>query len=89
MRLCGLTDHAADVPTGRRYLRGVDPTLCPRCDGNGEVRLYTVRGSSERVQVCDDCEACWPVGVSLRTELVQELPAGVSDDWTLLQPVDE
>jgi phosphoglycolate phosphatase-like HAD superfamily hydrolase len=33
--------------------------ICPRCDGQGEVRQWRIRSSGQRVFVCEECDATW------------------------------
>ena len=62
------------------------PMPCPRCNGNGNVRLYEVAGSGERLRVCDECEAAWSSYGPLDAKHMQDLAAtGVLDDWTRLR----
>ncbi len=35
---------------------------CPRC-GQGSVAAYSVKATSEVVQVCDECDAVWTTEV--------------------------
>lgn len=62
---------------------------CPRCDGNGEVRLFKVTGTGERLRICDECEAAWPSNGPLDAEHMHKLADfGVLDNWGLLQPLE-
>ncbi|HEV2916295.1 MAG TPA: hypothetical protein VGW78_00955 [Candidatus Babeliales bacterium] len=33
--------------------------ICPRCDGNGIIYRATLLPSSEKIFICDECEAIW------------------------------
>jgi hypothetical protein len=41
---------------------------CPRCDGQGEIKLVQVRTIGTFLQVCDECEATWLDGEQPRIE---------------------
>lgn len=45
---------------------------CPRCDGQGEIKLVRVQASGARLQVCLECDATWPYGEMPSIETFQD-----------------
>jgi hypothetical protein len=43
----------------------VSVLYCPRCMGNGIIKKYVIRGISERVLICDECDSVWLKGKAL------------------------
>ena len=42
---------------------------CPRCDGQGILHKVIIKKIGEKVWLCDECDALWPLGapISKRT----------------------
>ncbi len=45
---------------------------CPRCDGQGEIKLVRVQANGAILQVCDECDATWPYGEMPNIETFQD-----------------
>ena len=48
---------------------------CPRCDGQGEIKLVRVQATGASLQVCDECEATWLSGEIPSIETFQDFGA--------------
>ena len=40
----------------------INQVKCPRC-GQGAIMTMRVTRTGESIQVCDECEAVWPIGI--------------------------
>jgi hypothetical protein len=65
---------------------------CPRC-GQGRVGAYRVVSTGNTLQVCDECEAVWPVGTdpspSGFADLEEELARwGLPASWGQLEELE-
>lgn len=63
-------------------------TICPRC-GQGELVQATIAMTTERVVVCDECEALWPAGTVVAPDNFVDLMAylgdkGIEGGWKAL-----
>ena len=47
--------------------------VCPRCDGQGEIYLAEVHNLGITLYICDECDACWEVGVIIEPNNYQDL----------------
>lgn len=64
---------------------------CPRCDGQGWIYLGEVRGI--RLNICDECDACWPLYRDVRRDNFEDLttylrPMGLDPCRDGLRPIE-
>ena len=45
---------------------------CPRCDGQGEIKIVRVHATGAILQVCDECDATWTDGKRPSIETFQD-----------------
>ena len=45
---------------------------CPRCDGQGEIKVVRVQATGAMLQLCDECDATWPYGEMPSIESFQD-----------------
>lgn len=50
----------------------IDPMQCPRCDGQGEIKLVKMQPSGALLHVCDECDATWTCGETPTIETFQD-----------------
>lgn len=47
--------------------------ICSRCDAQGLIYRVRILDLGLELNICDECEACWPVGESIRIEKFKDL----------------
>ena len=75
-------------PTARSH------TLCPRCDGQGNVLAAVVNATGQPIFVCDECEAMWlatdDVGRAGRVDFGSYMQGqGLAPLWSEITLLDE
>lgn len=40
--------------------------ICPRCDNQGDIYKARVEQLQVVLNICDECDACWPEGVPIQ-----------------------
>jgi hypothetical protein len=47
--------------------------VCPRCDNQGLICKVKVLNLGLELNVCDECDACWPINTTMRIDNFKDL----------------
>lgn len=47
--------------------------VCPRCDGQGLIYRAKVLDLDIELNICDECEACWPINLTMLVENFKDM----------------
>jgi len=68
---------------------------CPRCDGQGILHKVIIKKTGEKVWLCDECDALWPLETPIsKTTLFHDFSTyvkryGLKGTWDEVEPLCE